>query len=195
MACALQGAFGAILKHALRSAGCQPVGLWGRWTLLAVVAAALASACGGGGGSQAERDLRDRLAGTWVWKRPGPAYTTSIVLEMDRKGRFTERTYAEVRGQQRLLYIKRITNDIQLEPDDPAKREELKRQGFEPSIATGRFEVKVSPNGNTIAFLSQSAQARDQALDSQHVLLRLDRGDNLLTIGGRLYQRDQAVAR
>jgi len=143
--------------------------------------------------SPAEKDLADRLTGTWEWKQPGAPQPTVVVLELTAKGRYTETTYRETGGQRRLLYVKRATNELMPEPADAEAIAKLTKSGFQPALETGRFRVSMAEKTQFIVFegdkLTKVEKSEGRGLREQPLIISsVDR----VTIAGRPYQRQAA---
>jgi len=139
-----------------------------------------------------ERQMMTRLAGTWVWRdtTKKAVGATVIVLDLTAKGRYEEKTYRENRGQRKLLYMRANPPDVVEEPESSDEIARLKRERYEPAVATGRFSLALEGPFQKIIFESDKVSAVDKTAGrtSREESFTLGPGDKL-NIGGRTYQR------
>lgn len=171
--------------------------MFGRWRNAAAILPAVAiCALSVGCRASAEKKMMARLEGKWVWRQEGRSGATVVELELTSKGHYKRTSYREVEGKRKLLYIHPFTNDVVVEPDDPAEIEKLKKQRYKPSIDSGRYYLNLEETPQKITFESESL-SRVEATEGMGVIERtfVLRTENTLLIGGRTYQRQPSAPR
>ncbi len=140
--------------------------------------------------STAEREMMNRLAGTWTWKQPKTGRATVIELTLTARGTYEQKDYLEIGGIRKLLWIRANPVDSVPEPDTAEEIARLKRERYEPSVVTGRYMLALDRTPQVIIFESDKVTAVDKTVGrtrKEHPFTL--ESDKRLTIGGRTYQR------
>ncbi|MCX8036976.1 MAG: hypothetical protein N3D11_07995 [Candidatus Sumerlaeia bacterium] len=140
--------------------------------------------------STAEREMMNRLAGTWTWKQPKTGRAAVIELTLTARGTYEQKDYLEIGGIRKLLWIRANPVDSVPEPDTPEEIAKLKRERYEPSVVTGRYKLALDRTPPVIIFESDKVTSMDKTVgrtQKEHPFTL--ESDNRLTLGGRTYQR------
>jgi len=155
--------------------------------LAGVAIVGLFSACKRAAGP--EKSMMATLAGAWTWKEAKVAEPTVVVLELTAKGRYKQSTYREVRNQRKLIYIKRLNNDVATEPETPDAIAKLKKDGYDPAVDEGAYRLKLGDKGEAISFESDRLTSVQKAQGSGTREEVLTIASAKIIIGGRTFQR------
>jgi len=137
-----------------------------------------------------EKEMMNRLAGTWIYQQTKSGTPTTIELKLTAKGGYEQKTYNEVGGKRKLLYLRANPPDVAVEPDTKEGIAKLKQERYEPAVETGHYTLSLGERLSKIIFASDKVSAVDRTAGrlSREESFSFGAGDRLI-IGGRIYQR------